>query len=69
MSIQGEQLDLTPKEFDLLVLLMRNPGRVFYSREVLLEKLWDMDFATKICAEKFTPTNFLQLIVGNGILS
>ncbi|AZS16340.1 response regulator transcription factor [Paenibacillus lutimineralis] len=44
VSIQGKQLDLTPKEFDLLVLLMRNPGRV-YSREVLLEKVWDMDFA------------------------
>lgn len=44
VSIQGELLDLTPKEFDLLVLLMRNPGRV-YSREVLLEKVWDMDFA------------------------
>lgn len=44
VSIQGELLDLTPKEFDLLVLLMRNPGRV-YSREMLLEKVWDMDFA------------------------
>lgn len=44
VSIQGELLDLTPKEFDLLVLLMRKPGRV-YSREVLLEKVWDMDFA------------------------
>ena len=44
VSIQGELLDLTPKEYDLLVLLMRNPGRV-YSREMLLEKVWDMDFA------------------------
>ncbi|MCY7484657.1 response regulator transcription factor [Paenibacillus alvei] len=44
VSIEGELLDLTPKEFDLLVLLMRNPGRV-YSREMLLEKVWDMDFA------------------------
>ncbi|NEZ44257.1 response regulator transcription factor [Paenibacillus alvei] len=44
VSIQGELLDLTPKEFDLLVLLMRNPGRV-YSREMLLEKVWDFDFA------------------------
>ncbi|MDT8977894.1 response regulator transcription factor [Paenibacillus sp. chi10] len=44
VSIQGELLDLTPKEFDLLVLLMHNPGRV-YSREMLLEKVWDMDFA------------------------
>lgn len=44
VSVAGEQLELTPKEFDLLTLLMRNPGRV-YSRELLLEKVWDMDFA------------------------
>ncbi len=44
VSIQGERLDLTPKEFDLLVLLMRNPERV-YSREELLEKVWDIGFA------------------------
>ena len=33
----GAAVDLTVKEFDLLELLMRNPGRV-YSRENLLEK-------------------------------
>ena len=39
----GKQVDLTPKEFELLELLMRSPGRVF-SREVLLEQLWGYDF-------------------------
>jgi len=37
-------LELTPKEFDLMALLARNPERV-YSREALLEQVWDMDFA------------------------
>ncbi|MFR9709487.1 response regulator transcription factor [Paenibacillus sp. MB22_1] len=37
-------IDLTPKEFDLLALLAGHPGRV-YSREALLEQVWDMDFA------------------------
>ncbi|MBW4840818.1 MAG: response regulator transcription factor [Paenibacillaceae bacterium] len=37
-------IDLTPKEFDLLALLAEHPGRV-YSREALLEQVWDMDFA------------------------
>jgi DNA-binding response OmpR family regulator len=32
-------LSLTPKEFDLLLLLARHPNRVF-SREELLEKVW-----------------------------
>ncbi|MFI1464147.1 response regulator transcription factor [Nocardia carnea] len=36
-------LTLTPREFDLLVFLLRNPGRV-YSRESLLEQVWGWDF-------------------------
>lgn len=42
--VEGKALDLTPKEFELLVLLARNPERV-YTREDLLELVWDMDFA------------------------
>lgn len=42
--LHGEALELTPKEFDLLALLVRNPERV-YSREVLLDQVWDIDFA------------------------
>lgn len=37
-------LELTPKEFDLLVFLARNKGMVF-SRDQLLEKVWGYDFA------------------------
>jgi DNA-binding response OmpR family regulator len=40
----GEPIDLTPKEFDLLVLLARHPGRVF-GRDTLLERVWGYDFA------------------------
>jgi two-component system OmpR family response regulator len=39
-----EQISLNPKEFDLLVFLMRNKGQVF-SRDTLLEKVWGYDFA------------------------
>jgi two-component system response regulator MtrA len=35
----GEQIALTPLEFDLLVCLARTPWQVF-SREVLLEQVW-----------------------------
>lgn len=41
--IQGERLDLTPKEFDLLLLLARNPGKTF-SRNELLELIWGVAF-------------------------
>jgi len=40
----GLPVELTPKEFDLLALLARNPGRVF-GRDTLLEQVWGYDFA------------------------
>lgn len=40
----GIPVELTPKEFDLLVYLMKNSGRVF-TREQLLDKVWGYDFA------------------------
>ncbi|MFF2909296.1 response regulator transcription factor [Paenibacillus sp. NPDC057934] len=44
VQIAGDQLDLTPKEFDLLLLLLSHPQRV-YMREELLEQVWEMDYA------------------------
>jgi DNA-binding response OmpR family regulator len=38
-QLNNEALDLTRTEFDLLVLLMRSPGRAF-SRTYLLEAVW-----------------------------
>ena len=43
-SLSGTALELTPKEFDLLVFLATNKGLVF-NREQLLEKVWGYDFA------------------------
>jgi two-component system OmpR family response regulator len=42
--LEGSALELSPKEFDLLVFLAKNRGLVF-SREQLLEKVWGYDFA------------------------
>lgn len=39
----GERIQLTPLEFDLLVLLARKPGQV-HTREVLLEKVWGYQY-------------------------
>ena len=38
----GEVLSLTPREYRLLELLMRNPGRVV-SRDTILESVWGFD--------------------------
>ena len=43
-SKDGKAVDLTAKEFDLMELLMRNPGRV-YSRENLLNIVWGYEYA------------------------
>ncbi len=42
-TILGERLDLTLKEFDLLLLLASNPGKTF-SRNELLEQIWGVAF-------------------------
>ena len=39
VTLDGQEVDLTPKEYDLLALLAAHPGRAF-SREFLLERLW-----------------------------
>jgi len=44
LNFGGAVLDLTRKEFDLLVYLMRNRGRVF-SRDHLLDRVWGYDYA------------------------
>ena len=42
-TLAGAALDLTPREFDLLLLFAANPGRVF-SRNFLLRHLWAHDY-------------------------
>ena len=39
----GQNVELTVREFDLMELLMRNPGRV-YSRERLLDLVWGYEY-------------------------
>lgn len=41
--IDGEEVNLTAKEFDLLKLFVTHPGKVF-SRENLLENVWKYDY-------------------------
>jgi two-component system alkaline phosphatase synthesis response regulator PhoP len=42
--LNGERIDLSPKEFDLLLLLAAHPGKT-YSRQELLEKVWGYSFS------------------------
>ncbi len=40
----GRPVELTAKEFDLLLLFARNPGRI-YSREILLDIVWGYQYS------------------------
>ncbi len=42
-EVDGRIVDLTVKEFDLVELLLQNPGKV-YSREALLDTVWGYDY-------------------------
>lgn len=42
-QLAGREIDLTPREYDLVVLLTSHPGRAF-SREFLLQQLWGYDY-------------------------
>lgn len=41
--VEGEAIDVTTKEFEMLKILMKNKGNVI-KREVFLDKLWGYDF-------------------------
>lgn len=50
----NSDLNLTPKEFNLLAYMMLNPGRVL-SKSEIAEKVWDTNFDT--------GTNFIEVYV------
>ena len=43
LTARGEEVSLTPKEFDLLVFLASNKG-IALSREKILQKVWNYDY-------------------------
>jgi two-component system response regulator RegX3 len=43
VSVEGQQIKLPLKEFDLLLMLMRNAGRVL-TRGQLIDRIWGSDY-------------------------
>ena len=41
--MDGQRIELTLKEFELLRVFLKHPGRV-YTRDQLLEKIWGSDY-------------------------
>lgn len=42
VRVQGDNLPLTPREFDILMLLALHPGQVF-SKDQIYDRIWGMD--------------------------
>ncbi|MFJ8959202.1 response regulator transcription factor [Lentzea sp. NPDC102401] len=55
VHLDGDEVELTPKEFDLLSFLAEEPGAVF-TREQIMEAVWDENW--------FGPTKTLDVHVG-----
>jgi two-component system response regulator VicR len=73
VKFKNKKINLTPKEFQLLELFMRNNGKVF-KREYLLDKIWGeekyidsrtVDVTIKRLREKLNP-NFIVTVWGVG---
>lgn len=43
VTVRGKSIDLSAREFDLVVLLAASPGQTF-PRELILERVWGYDF-------------------------
>lgn len=49
-------IELTPREFDLLAILMRHPNQVL-TRQTLMQRVWGEDF--------YGESNVLEVVIGN----
>ena len=77
VSRNGSSIELRPKEFDLLVYLLKNKGRVV-SKNMIIENVWDFNFdpmtnvvESKICLlrekiDKDFETKLIHTIRGVG---
>ncbi|MBQ9185245.1 MAG: Na/Pi symporter [Bacteroidales bacterium] len=65
VSVNGESVELTKTEFELLSLLSSNPGRIF-SREELLELVWPKDV---VVGERVVDVNIRRIRAKLGDLS
>ncbi len=61
----GEELQLTPREFQLLDLLIRNKGQVL-SREIIYDRIWGYDSEASMKTIDATVKLLRKKLCGNG---
>jgi DNA-binding response OmpR family regulator len=63
--IQGKKADFSNKEYQLLQLFMKNPGRV-YNRFQLLDKIWNLQFEVESNVVEVTMKNLRKKLLESG---
>ncbi|MBO4460923.1 MAG: response regulator transcription factor [Clostridiales bacterium] len=66
VTVGDSKVELTSREFDILLTLIKNPGRI-YTREILLEMLWDYN---SLVDERIVDSHVKNLRhkVGEGVI-
>jgi len=66
VTVGDTKVELTAREFDILMTLIKNPGRI-YTRELLLEMLWDYN---SLVDERIVDSHIKNLRhkVGEGVI-
>ena len=54
VSVEGEPVKLTPIEYNILLLLVKNPGKVF-SIEQIYESIWNEEQCSRTCPRAPLP--------------
>lgn len=75
VCVDGNEIDLTPNEYELLNYLMENTGKVL-SREQILDKVWGFDYfgdfrtvdthINRLRLKLDTKSNYVQTVRGYG---
>ncbi|WP_166240135.1 response regulator transcription factor [Paenibacillus turpanensis] len=66
VKVQGQAVDFTPKEFDLLHFFAEHPNRA-YTREVCLEQVWGIDFLGDTRTVDTHVKNLREKLRSNGL--
>ncbi|AIQ73359.1 response regulator transcription factor [Paenibacillus sp. FSL L8-0493] len=77
LEVEDEEVELTPKEYDLLWLLIRNKGIVI-SRDTILSRIWGIEFEgdsrvvdshiKKLRSKLGYESRFIRTVIGTGYM-
>jgi DNA-binding response OmpR family regulator len=66
VCVRGRKIDLSKKEYQILVVLSQHPGRVF-NKYQLLDKVWDMQFTVESNTVEVTIRNLRKKLEQGGV--